>query len=208
MEGGNALKVHLAATLVVILSACHKDDLPVCRGENALQTPDRVKGGVIQEHSKAMVKEINLIGVRKVAAGDLKRAMFTQVGGYLSFIGGERSCREETFQRDRTILRAAYYDRGFLDVKIDEPLVSISGDKRFVYIRTEIEEGEAYRIGKIDFSGDLLVPKEGLEKLMTSRQGEPFNRSKISRDISAIADDYLDEGYAFAQVTPLTQLHR
>jgi hypothetical protein len=65
MGGGNTVKVHLAAIPFVILSACHKDDLPVCGGENALQTPDRVKGGVIQEPSKAMVKEINLIGVRK-----------------------------------------------------------------------------------------------------------------------------------------------
>ena len=42
---------------------------------------------------------------------------------------------------------------------------------------------------------------------MTSRRGELFNRSKLSRDIYAITDIYLDQGYAFANLTPLTQLH-
>jgi beta-lactamase regulating signal transducer with metallopeptidase domain len=147
---------------------------------------------------KVIIKEINLIGAIKVPADDLKGVMFTRVGG---------TFREEILQRDLTRMLAAYYDRGFINVKIDEPLVSTSADKRFIHISIKIEEGEAYSIGKLYFSGDLLVPKEGLGKLMTSRQGELFNRLKLSRDISAITDMYLDQGYAFANLTPLTQLH-
>ena len=154
---------------------------------------------------KVVVKEINLIGAIKVPADDLKGVMFTRVGGELYSSRGTFS--GEIFQRDVTILQAAYYDRGFIDVKIDEPLVSTSADKRFMYISIKIEEGEAYSIGKLDFSGDLLGPKDGLGKLMTSRRGELFNRSKLSRDIYAITDIYLDQGYAFANLTPLTQLH-
>ena len=37
---------------------------------------------------------------------------------------------------------------------------------------------------------------------------ELFNRSKLVHDISAITDIYLDQGYAFANITPLTELHR
>ena len=146
-----------------------------------------------------MVKEIKLAGATKVPADDLKGVMFTRREG---------TFREEIFQRDLTLLQAAYYDRGFVNVKIDKPLVSISADKRFIYISIKIEEGEAYSLGKLDFSGDLLVPKEVLGKSMTSRQGELFNRSKLVHDISAITDIYLDQGYAYATITPLTQLHR
>ncbi len=146
---------------------------------------------------KAIVKEINLIGAIKVPADDLKGVMFTRVGETL---------REEIFRRDLSTLYAAYYDRGYLDVKIDTPW-SISADKRFIHISIKIDEGETYSLGRLDFSGDLLVPKEELGKLMTSRQGELFNRSKLSRDISAIIDLYLDQAYAFVHLTPLTQLH-
>jgi outer membrane protein insertion porin family len=162
---------------------------------------------VIQEHSKVMVKEINLLGAIKVPADELKGSMFTREGGYLSFITSEGTFREEIFQRDLSILQAAYYDRGFINVKIDKPLVSISSDKRFIYISIKVEEGEAYNIGKLDFSGDLLVSKEQLGKLMSSRAGELFNRTKLSHDIATITDIYLDQGYAYANITPLTQLH-
>ncbi|HJY87915.1 MAG TPA: POTRA domain-containing protein, partial [Candidatus Acidoferrales bacterium] len=152
-----------------------------------------------EQMKDSSVKEIKLIGAIKVPADDLKRLMFTRVGG---------TFREETFQHDLTILQAAYYDRGFVDVKIDNPLTSISADNRFISISIKIEEGEAYSIGKIDFSGDLLVPKEGLGKLMTSHEGELFNRSKLARDISAITGIYLDQGYAYVNLTPLAQPHR
>src|SRR5260370_29401489 len=78
------------------------------------------------------VKEINLIGAIKVPADDLKRVMFTRVG---------ETFREEIFQRDLGMLHLAYYDRGFIDVNIDNPLVSIPADKRFIYFSNKIEEG-------------------------------------------------------------------
>ena len=162
---------------------------------------------VIHEHSKVMVKEISLLGAIKVPADELKGTMFTREGGYLSFITGEGTFREEIFQRDLSILQAAYYDRGFINVKIEKPQVSISTDKRYIYISIKIEEGEAYTIGKLDFSGDLLVPKQQLKGLMTSRESELFNRTKLSHDISTLTDLYLDQGYAYANITPLTQLH-
>jgi|GEM_PF-4630641 len=160
----------------------------------------RARAAVPPEQSKVM--EVKLIGAIKVPADDLKRVMVTRVDG---------TFREEILQRDLTILQAAYYDRGFINVKIDEPLVSIavpiSADKQFVYISIKIEEDEAYSIGKLDFSGDLLVPKERLTKLMTSHERELFNRSKLSQDISAIRDIYLDQGYFDANITPMTQVH-
>lgn len=147
---------------------------------------------------KVIVKEINVIGAIKVPADDLKGVVLPRVGETLS---------QEIYHRDLTMLYAAYYDRGYLDVKIETPY-SISADERFINISIKIEEGETYSLGRLDFSGDLLVPKEELGKLMTSRQGELFNRSKLTRDISAITDLYLDQGYAFAHLTPLTQRHR
>ena len=162
--------------------------------------PAATAAGAVLPAPELTVKEINLVGAIKVPADDLKGVMFTRVGG---------TFRDEILPRDLNILQVAYYDRGFVDVKIDNPVVSTSADKRFIYISIKIEEGEVYSLGKIDFSGDLLGPKEGLGKLMTSRQGERFNRSKLSKDISAITDlYYLDQGYAFANITPLAQLHR
>ncbi|MGQ0504770.1 MAG: outer membrane protein assembly factor BamA [Myxococcaceae bacterium] len=162
---------------------------------------------VIREHSKVMVKEIHFIGAQQVPQEELKAVMATKEGGHLSFLSGEGTYREEIFQRDLAVIQAAYYDRGFINVKVDKPQVSISPDKRFIYITLHIEEGEPYNIGRLDVSGDLLSSKQVLIDKMSSRAGELFNRSKLSKDILALTDVYYDEGYAYANITPVTQVN-
>ncbi|XXF80548.1 outer membrane protein assembly factor BamA [Myxococcaceae bacterium GXIMD 01537] len=160
---------------------------------------------VIEENAKVMVKEITFIGAEKVPASDLKAVMITREGGYFSFLTGEGTYREEAFQRDLAVIQTAYYDQGFLNVRIDKPVITISPDKRFIYITLRVTEGEPYDIGKIDFAGDLEVPKEEMQKLMTSLPGERFNRSKLFQDIQKLSDIYYDRGYAYANISPQTQ---
>ncbi|MBF5046332.1 outer membrane protein assembly factor BamA [Aggregicoccus sp. 17bor-14] len=158
----------------------------------------------IKEHAKVMVKEIRFIGAEKVSPDVLRDVMLTKEGGFLSFLTGEGTYREEMFQRDLAVIQGAYYDRGYINVKVDKPTVQMSADKRYIFITLRITEGEPYDISSIDFSGDLIVPKEKLASLMTSHRGERFNRTKLSQDIQAITDVYYDQGYAYANISPVT----
>ncbi len=162
---------------------------------------------VIRENAKVLVKEINFQGANKVNAEELKSGMATKEGGWLSFFTGEGTYREEMFQRDLSVIQAAYYDRGFINVKVDKPTVTLSADKRHIYISIKIEEGDPYNIGRIDFSGDLLVTKDELHRRMVSIENETFNRSLLARDIQAITDVYYDQGYAYANITPVTAVN-
>ena len=162
---------------------------------------------VIKEHAKVQVKEINFLGAKQVPAEELKSVMATHEGGYFSFFTNDGTYREEMFQRDLQVIQSIYYDHGFINVKVEKPIVSLSPDKRNIYITIKVEEGEQYNIGKLDFSGDLLVGKDVLAKKMVSEQGSTFNRSTLGKDIQAITDVYYDEGYAYANITPVTALH-
>ncbi len=162
---------------------------------------------VINERAKVMVKEVNFLGANHVAAEELKAAMATKEGNYLSFLTSEGTYREELFQRDQLAIQSIYYDRGYINVRVDKPVVSLSGDKRFIYITLKLDEGDAYSIGKLDFNGDLIVDKSILGLKMTSREGEIFNRSLLARDIQAITDVYYDSGFAYANITPMTAVN-
>lgn len=162
---------------------------------------------VIAEHAKVMVKEIIFLGVQKVPQDELKSVMGTQEGGYLSFLTSQGTYREELFQRDLQIIQMAYFDRGFINVRVDKPIVTLSPDKRFITITIRIEEGETYNVGKLDFSGDLLVSKEILHRLMSSKENTTFNRSLLAKDIQAITDVYYDSGHAYANITPVTAVN-
>ena len=162
---------------------------------------------VINEHAKVMVSDINFLGVNKVSADDLKAVMATQEGGFLSILTSQGTYREEAFQRDQQIIQMAYFDRGFINVRIDKPTVTLTPDKRHISITIRVDEGESYKVGKLDFSGDLLVSKEQLGKKMLSKERETFNRSLMAKDIQAITDVYYDQGYAYANITPMTSVN-
>ncbi|MDY7229968.1 outer membrane protein assembly factor BamA [Hyalangium rubrum] len=162
---------------------------------------------VVDEHSKVMVKEISFIGTEQVKPEELKAVMVTREGGYLSFLTGEGTYREEAFQRDLAIIQATYYDRGYINVRIDKPTISLSADKRDIFINIKLVEGEPYDIGGIDYDGDLIVPKELLAARMTTVRGERFNRSKLGTDIQNLTDVYYDQGYAYANINPVTAVN-
>jgi outer membrane protein insertion porin family len=161
---------------------------------------------VINEHAKVMVKSISLIGAIKVSPDELKAQMLTKAGGYLSFITQDGTYREEMFQRDLAVIEAAYYDRGYLNVKVEKPSVSLSPDKKLIFIDIRIEEGDPFRISKIDFAGDLLFPKPELRLQVWSREGEFFSRQAIIHDDNALAEMYQDLGYAYANWSPETAI--
>jgi outer membrane protein insertion porin family len=162
---------------------------------------------VMNEHAKVMVKEIIFLGAAKVDVGEVKAVMATQEGGYLSFLTSQGTYREEMFQRDLQIIQMAYFDRGFINIRVDKPIVTLSPDKKYISITIRVEEGESYKVGKLDFSGDLLVGKDVLKRLMTSREKETFNRSLLAKDIQAITDVYYDSGHAYANITPVTAVN-
>lgn len=159
---------------------------------------------VVNEHAKVMVKRISFVGNRQVPSSELRASMQTSEGDALSFFTSSGTYRDEVFQRDLHFLQGAYYDRGFVNIRIGRPQVALTPDKRFIFITIPIEEGDRYQVGTIDFVGDILESKEALHARLGVKTGDVFNRTALQRDMLAITDVYHDQGYAYANITPLT----
>ncbi|HEX7622324.1 MAG TPA: outer membrane protein assembly factor BamA, partial [Anaeromyxobacteraceae bacterium] len=160
----------------------------------------------VNEHAKVQVKEINLLGNAHVERGELLDVMQTKEGGYLSFLTSAGTYREDAFQRDLQAIQFVYGDKGYIYAKLAKPAIALSPDKRFLYVTLRVEEGEQYRVGQIDFSGELLHDKSELARRVQVKPGELFARSRVARDLFAIADVYKDDGYAYANVNPETKV--
>ena len=160
----------------------------------------------VDEHAKVEVRQIRFLGNEHITDSELKSAMGTQEGGWLSFITSSGTYREDAFDRDLLLITSFYYDRGYINVKLGKPEIEMSADKQFLYITIPIEEGERYKIGKVDFHGDLLLPKDEYFKRMSVHSGEMFNRSKLGNDIQRLNDIYKDEGYAYVNILPQTAI--
>ncbi len=125
----------------------------------------------VNERAKVQVSEIRFIGNTHVPRSELTAVMSTQEGSYLSFLTSAGNYREDVFQRDLQDINFVYGDKGYIYAKVEKPAIALSPDKRYLYITLRIDEGEQYRVGEIDFCGDLLHEKEELRQLIKVQQG-------------------------------------
>jgi len=159
---------------------------------------------VINEKAKVLVKDIRFVGNDHVPDDEILQYMQTRPGGYLSGMSQLGTFKEDAFEHDIQAVSAVYLDRGYVMVKVGKPTLSLSPDRRFIYITIPVEEGDPYSIGQIKFSGQLLGQEARLRSLVRSRQGMTFVRSTVGQDLFAVGDVYRDLGHAYANVTPLT----
>jgi outer membrane protein insertion porin family len=160
----------------------------------------------VQERAKVVIRDISFSGNRSATDEELHGAMQTQEGGYFSLLSSSGVYREEAFERDVLLLTAFYYDRGYINAKINRPQVTLSSDRRYIYIAIHIDEGPQYRIGSLDFKGDLIGSKSDYFKRLVVKSGEVFSRTRLSQDILKLNDYYRDRGYAYVNVSPLTAI--
>lgn len=161
----------------------------------------------VRENAKVEVRRIDFVGNEKVPDAELKAAMFTKEGNFLSFLTGAGTYREEVFERDVHAISGVYYDQGYINVRVDKPTVAISPDMRFITITIPVEEGEQYAVGEIAFSGDILTTEEELAERMQVETGQIFSRSRLQQDIQRMTRIYHDEAYAYVNIAPLTRVH-
>lgn len=158
----------------------------------------------IRESDKVKVKKITFLGNKNLADGQLKSKMLTQEGGFFSGMSGSGQYKQEMFERDVQILRFLYWNQGYVQAKVDRPQVTVTPDKKNIYITIRIEEGDQYEVGDVDFAGDVLFPKTELSEVIKIDDNGVFAYDVLQKDISELTAKYGDLGYAYANVIPRT----
>ncbi len=161
----------------------------------------------IKEGPPVRVKRITILGNSFFSDRKLKHVMQTKEAWLFSFVTQSGRFNELTFQNDLAQIIGKYYDNGFINADILDHKVFLSRDKRWFYITIYLKEGEQYRFGKIDMSGDIIGLKRDLLKKFEVKEGDIFSRATLTRDIEGLKDYYGDKGYAYVEVKPRTNIH-
>ncbi len=168
-----------------------------------LETNEAVVTFQIEEGVKGHIKKIVFKGNKKIKSSDLKKFMLTKQRNIFSIITKTGILDEDILKNDIQLLTAYYIDHGYLDVKIPEPKIDLQDPKK-IQIEIEISEGPQYRIGEIDFKGDVLTTKEDLFRSIKIKRNHIYSTSAIRRDISALTEKFANQGYANVEVLPVT----
>lgn len=158
----------------------------------------------VVEHAKVEVRRIQFQGNKAVPDEELKAVLGTQETGLLSFLTSQGTYKEEVFQRDLLVLQSLYYNKGYINVRIGRPAVSLSPDRRYIYITIPVEEGEPFDFGEVSLGGDYLGRDAEAKALIGIHKGERFSSLDLQKTLAALQDFLRDQGYANAQITPQT----
>jgi outer membrane protein insertion porin family len=162
----------------------------------------------VTEGDVAKIRAINIVGNQTFNTQDLLDLFALQTPGWITWYTKNDQYSRQKLQGDLDALRSHYLNRGYLDFNIDSTQVSITPDKRDIYITINITEGEKYTVSDVKLGGDMLVPEEELRKLIVLKVGEPFSREKLNESTKAITDRLGREGYAFANASGIPELDR
>jgi outer membrane protein insertion porin family len=168
-----------------------------------LETNEAAVTFTISEGPKGHIQKIVFKGNNKIKSSELKKLMTTSQWNILSIITKSGILDEDVLKNDLQLLNAYYIDRGYLEAKVSGPKLDLSNPKK-IGIEIEVAEGPQYRVGKIDFKGDVLTTKEALFKTIKLKRGAVFSNSAIRRDINALTEQFANQGYAYVEVNPET----
>ncbi|EIJ44086.1 Beta-barrel assembly machine subunit BamA [Beggiatoa alba B18LD] len=162
----------------------------------------------ISEGVVAKIKQINIIGNKTYPDKALLSEMQLGTTGWLSFFTSNDQYSRQKLSADLEAIRSYYLDRGYINFTIDSTQVSITPDKKDVYITIAITEGEQYSISNIKLIGNLIVPESELTSKMTIKSGDVFSRKEITSTTEAITERIGDEGYAFANINMVPDIDK
>ena len=163
--------------------------------------PDRVNiRFAIEEGKKVFIKEIRFAGNTSFKDSKLEKVMGTKEKGWLSWFNDSGVLSQEMLEQDAARITAFYHNNGFIEVKVDKP--EIVQEEEWLYITIEISEGQRYKVGKVDLSGDIIGSKDELLALLKVNDKEYLDRSILRKDVLWLNDYYAEQGYAFAEANP------
>src|SRR3990170_4781855 len=162
----------------------------------------------VTEGDVAKIRCINIVGARAFPERELRRLFVLRTPGWLTWYTKHDTYSREKLAADLETLRSFYLNRGYLDFTLESTQVSITPDRRDIYLTVNIAEGEIYTVSSVTLAGQLLLPREELEKMIQLKPGDTFSREKLAASTKAIADRLGNEGYAFANANAIPNVDK
>lgn len=159
----------------------------------------------INEGSRLLIKKVTFQGNNAFSDSELAGLMATKEEWIFSFFTKRGVLDRDILTNDVSVLSNHYYDHGYIDLKINEPIVLRGRDGLEVVIR--VDEGQQYRVGKVEIGGELLQDGQQMLKQVKLTTGQIFRGSRLREDITHLSDMYTNKGFAFVQVEPVTQIN-
>ena len=158
----------------------------------------------VVEGPEVYISDVEFEGNKSISSRELRNTIATHQHNILSMFFDTGVLDQKKLQDDVDRITGVYYNKGFLNIHVSEPVVTRVGNSLKVVFM--IDEGPVFHVGTVDVAGDLKVPKKDLLSRLTVKPKEVFVGSEMQHDVLTLSEVYSDRGYAYVNVDPRTQI--
>ena len=162
----------------------------------------------ISEGLVAKIKKINIVGNNIFSEKEILKEFKLSTPRMFSFFFKNDQYSKQKLSGDLESLRTYYLDRGYLNFTIDSTQVTITPDKKDIYITINITEGEPYKVSEVKLGGNLTLSENEILELILIKAGELFSRKKVVETTKKITDLLGEKGYSFANVNSIPDIDK
>ena len=155
----------------------------------------------VDEGKSATIESINIIGNELFSNEDLLDGFELSSGSIFSFLSNDNAYSREKLKGDIESLESFYLNRGYLEFSIESSEISLSKDKKSIFINFNIFEGEQYTINDVEVVGDLPFEDEVYEEITNSLKDKIYSQAQITGIEEFFTNVLGNQGYAFAEVS-------
>ncbi len=163
----------------------------------------------VVEGQVSKIRQINIVGNFVFKEKELLELMKLTTPTLWTWASSNDQYSKQKLSADLEVLRSFYLDGGYLEFSVDSTQVSITPDKKDIYITINVTEGAKYKVSDIKLlAPENILPHDEMRKLIAIQVGDVFSRNKLTEAQKNISDRLGDDGYAFANISAVPELDK
>lgn len=154
----------------------------------------------ISEGQVALIKHINIVGNEVYDDDTLLDELESGVPSSWALFSSADEYSKPKLNGDLEKIRSYYLDRGYIKFNIESTQVSLTPDKKDIYITINVAEGDRYKVSSSELTGELVVNRQTMRSQILTAPGMYFSRSLMTETQKRLKDQMGRIGYAFSEV--------
>lgn len=162
----------------------------------------------VEEGGISHIKQINFIGNKAFSDKELFDELKLTTPGWFTWYTKADQYSKQKLAGDIEALKSFYLNRGYIEMQVESTQVSISQDKKDIFITININEGEKYTVSDVKIEGQMFGREAEFNSLLTLKRGDVYSGEKLAASTAKISERMGNFGYAFANVNANPQINR
>jgi outer membrane protein insertion porin family len=162
----------------------------------------------VDEGDVARIRQINVIGNKAFSTDTLTDLLSLRTPSWFTWYTKADQYSKQKLAGDIEALKSYYLNRGYIEMQVESTQVSITPDKKDIYITINISEGEKYTVSDVKLEGEMLGRETELTSLVQLKKGDVYSGEKLAESVKKISERMGNFGYAFANVNANPEINR